>query len=116
MSQLLRSRHREGALTALALLTSTGTLLCCALPVILVTLGLGSAVAGLMGAVPWLVTLSHYKGWVFIVSALLLTPGGWMLHRPNRSCPTDPQLGAMCARLDRWNRRVYWTSVALWCI
>lgn len=109
----LQQRLHEGAVTVLTLLTSTGTLVCCALPITLVTLGLGSAVVGLTGALPWLVTLSRHKAWVFAASALLLAVGGWMLYRRNRSCPTDPTLGRFCCRLDRWNRRIYWASVAI---
>ena len=114
MVQALKQRLNEGTVTFLTLFTSTGTLVCCALPIMLVTLGLGSAVVGLTGAFPWLVTLSRHKAWVFAVSALLLAIGGWMLYRQGRSCPTDPKLGRLCGRLDRWNRRIYWTSVAIW--
>ena len=46
MMQALKQRRNEGAITVLTLLTSTGTLVCCALPITLVTLGLGSAVVG----------------------------------------------------------------------
>jgi hypothetical protein len=38
---------------------------------ILVLLGLGATVASFLSAVPWLVTLSHHKNWVFIVSGLM---------------------------------------------
>ncbi len=110
----LAQRVREGAVAFLTLFTSAGTLICCALPITLVTLGLGSAVVGLTGAFPWLVTLTHYKEWVFAGSAALLVVGGWLVYRPNRSCPADPGLGRLCARLDVWNRRIYWTAVAVW--
>lgn len=107
-------RLREGAVTFLTLFTSTGTLICCALPITLVTLGFGSAVVGLTGALPWLIPLSQNKAWVFGVSAVLLGVGGWLIYRRGRACPTDPKLGLLCERLDRWNRRVYWTSVTIW--
>lgn len=112
----LRRRLREGGVTVLTLFTTTGTLICCALPITLVTLGLGSAVIGLTSAAPWLITLSHYKIWVFAGSAALLGLGGWLLYRPGRSCPADPELGALCNRLDAWNRRIYWGSVTIWAV
>src|SRR5437764_12820625 len=59
-------------LNYLSLFTSFGTLLCCALPSLLVLLGLGATVASFLSAVPWLVTLSHHKNWVFLVSGLLI--------------------------------------------
>jgi hypothetical protein len=45
----------------LLLFTTSGTLLCCALPITLVTLGLGASVATMASAAPWLITLSQYK-------------------------------------------------------
>ena len=114
MMQDLKHRLNDGAVTFLTLFASMGTLICCALPITLVTLGLGTAVVGLTGAFPWLVTLSRHKEWVFAVSALLLVAGGWALYRGGRSCPMDPALARLCSRLDGWNRRLYWTSVAIW--
>ena len=110
----LTSRFRDGAVTLLTLFTASGTLVCCALPIALVTLGLGSAVVGLTGAVPWLVTLSRHKEWVFAVSAILLILGGWTIYRSGRSCPAEPQIGRLCTALDFWNRRIYWTAVVIW--
>lgn len=109
-------RRRDGAVMVLALFTSSGTLICCALPIVLVTLGLGSAVVALTGALPWLITLSLHKTWVFAVSAAMLVVGGWLLYRSGRSCPVDPELARWCQRLDRWNQRFYWASVALWAV
>lgn len=56
----------------LSLFSSVGTLLCCALPSLLVLLGLGATVASLLSAVPWLIMLSHHKNWVFAVSGLMI--------------------------------------------
>lgn len=55
-----------------SLFTSMGTLLCCALPSVLVLLGLGATVASFLSAVPWLVTLSRHKVWVFGISGTLI--------------------------------------------
>jgi len=110
-----RPRAGDGRrLTWLALFATTGTLVCCALPIVLVTLGLGAAVAALTSTFPFLITLSQHKVWVFLVSALLLLVAGWALHRPGRVCPADAELGRACDRAMVWNRRLYWTAVALW--
>lgn len=98
----------------LILFASMGTLLCCALPITLVSLGLGAVMASLVTNVPFLVTLSMHKLWVFIGSAVLLALGGWALYRPGRSCPTDPELARLCERAQVWNRRVHGLSVAIW--
>src|SRR6266852_5446660 len=60
-------------LSFLSLFSSLGTLLCCALPSVLVLLGLGATVASFLSAVPWLVTLSRHKVWVFALSGLLIS-------------------------------------------
>jgi hypothetical protein len=60
-SSLTRQRCASGLLSFLSLFTSFGTLLCCALPSLLVLLGLGATVASLLSAAPWLVSLSHHK-------------------------------------------------------
>lgn len=51
-------------------MVSLGTLLCCALPALLVLLGLGAAVASVLSSLPWLVTLSRRNAWVLAVKKL----------------------------------------------
>ncbi len=110
----MTTRMKEGAVTFFTLFTSTGTLICCALPIMLVTLGLGAAMAGLTSTFPWMVTLSQHKVWVFAGSGLLLALSGWMVYRPGRACPADPKLAKLCTTMDKWNRRVLFSSAAIW--
>lgn len=110
------SPGRNRSVSSIALLFSMSTLLCCALPLLLVTIGLGSVVAAVTSNAPWLVTLSHYKVWVFAVSASILGLAGYSLYRPGRSCPADPMLAAACLRADRWSRRVWWTALLVWSV
>ena len=67
---------RESVKTNFSLLGGLGLALlgttCCALPILLVTLGMGSAVASLVSALPWLATLSEYKAFTFSATALIL--------------------------------------------
>ena len=104
----------ETGTTWAALFVSTGTLVCCALPIILVTIGMRTAVAALTSSIPFLITLSQHKVWVFAGSAVMLALSGWMMYRPGRACPVDPELGVLCDRTQVWNRRIYWTSTVLW--
>jgi uncharacterized membrane protein len=99
----------------LTLFASTGTLICCALPILLVSLGLGTTVAALTSAFPFLVVLSQYKIWVFAFSCALLVVSGWLLYRTSRTCPADPKLASVCIKTQVWNRRIYWTSLIIWC-
>lgn len=104
----------ETGATWVTFFASTGTLVCCALPIILVTFGMGATVAALTSSAPFLIILSQHKVWVFAGSATMLALSGWMMYRPGRACPVDPELGALCDRTQVWNRRIYWTSVILW--
>lgn len=107
---------RQSASSWLTLFSTTGTLICCALPILLVTLGLGAAFAALTQALPFLVTLALHKHWVFAASGLMLALSAWLLYRRGRVCPSDPELGRLCERTQRWNRRVFIISVMIWCI
>lgn len=103
-------------LTWLALFTSTGTIICCALPILLVSLGMGATLASMVSSLPFLITLSLHKPLVFGLSAVMLMFVAWVLYRPNRSCPIEPELGEICDKTQIWNKRLYWLSVILWCI
>ncbi len=104
---------RQGAWSAwAALATSTGTLVCCALPALLVALGAGAALAGLVSVFPQIVWLSGHKVGVFGFAAAAMAVGGVMQWR-NRTapCPTDPALRDACLRTRRWSARVYALSL-----
>ena len=104
----------ETPLTWLALFTTMGTLVCCALPITLVALGMGATMAFLVSEVPFLVTLSQHKILVFTISGSLLALSSWLLYRPGRTCPIEPKLAELCIKTQTWNRRIYWFSVTLW--
>lgn len=108
------STGQETGLTWVALFTSSGALICCALPILLVTLGMGATVAALTSSFPLLITLSKYKVWVFAFSGIMLSLAGWFLFRPGRFCPADPELGALCRKTEKWNKRIYWASISIW--
>ena len=107
------SSLKDSGVTWLTLLASTGTLVCCALPILFVSLGLGATLASLTSAVPFLITLSQHKIWVFGFAALMLSVSGWLLYRPGRACPIDPIKAQACATAMRWNKRIYWFSVVI---
>lgn len=100
----------------LVLFTSITTLLCCALPILLVSLGMGAVVASLATNVPFLITLSQYKAWTFGFTVLILVAAGWALYRPGRSCPTDSELGKLCATAHKWNVCFFWVAVVIACV
>lgn len=100
----------------LLLFTTSGTLVCCAIPIMLVSLGLGATVASIASAAPWLIALSMHKAWVFAGSGFLIGLAAWAVFRPGRTCPADPELALACERSDRWNRRFIVLSSVLWVV
>ena len=110
------TNSKDRSVTFFTLFTTTGTLVCCALPIIFVTLGMGATVAAMTSVFPFLITLSLYKGWVFAFSGLMLLVSGWLMYRPGRTCPTDEELARACNAAHKWNKRIYWISVVIWCI
>lgn len=110
----LRARPLDTFLSIATLLFSGSTLICCALPILLVSLGFGAGVAYITHAAPWLVAFSRHKVWFFVIAALYLSLTAWLIYRPGRSCPTDPELARLCQRADRLNRAVLWVAVAVY--
>jgi hypothetical protein len=112
------SQSRSGMLTSvLSLFASSSTLICCALPALLVALGAGAALSGLVGAFPQIVWLSEHKISLFITAGVLLAASGWLQWR-NRSapCPIDPALRDACLKTRKLSWRVYWVSVGIYAV
>jgi len=100
----------------LTLFVASGTLVCCVLPITLVALGLGAVAASLAYNIPGFMFLAEYKMWTLGLSALLLGFLAWMIWRPDKSCPADAELAAYCQQSKYWNKRIFWLSVAIWCV
>ena len=100
--------RRNAALSAVALLTSSATLVCCVLPAVLVALGAGAVLAGLVTAVPQLVWLSVHKALVFGIAGVMLAASGAALwYARTLPCPTEPALARACRRLRRLSVILY---------
>lgn len=101
----------------LSLFTSLGTILCCALPSLLVVLGMGATFAGIIGSFPQLVWLSEYKIYVFSVSGTLILASGLMMYSSrNDPCPIDVDQARACASARRWSVVILSVSAGVWCI
>lgn len=68
----IANKNTSAFLSYFSLFGSLGTLLCCALPSVLVLVGLGATVASTLAALPWLVMLSHHKSLTFGISGFLI--------------------------------------------
>ncbi len=104
-------------MTFLSLFTSTGTLICCALPALLVALGAGAALSTLVSIVPGLVWVSEYKEAVFVFAGIMLTVSGWLQWR-NRfaPCPVDAAQRNACLRTRRSSAMVYGVSLVVFMV
>lgn len=102
----------------LSLFGSVSTLLCCALPSLLVLFGLGASVASALSFMPWLVSVSRHKMIVFGVSGGLILLSFlnfyWIAPRfRGQACdPGDPS----CGRASRFSAIVLWASAAIYAI
>ena len=81
MSPAVDARSTASWSSWVSIFTSSGTLLCCALPAALVAVGAGATLASLVGAVPQLVWLSEHKGPLFAIAAGMRPTQHFMLDR-----------------------------------
>lgn len=111
---LNRENPSSGLLVTLfTLFTSSGTLLCCALPALFVSLGAGATLASIVSAVPQLIWVSRHKLLVFGLAGAMLLISGLLRLRP-QACPLDPKLAAACARARKYSAVLYGLSVAVY--
>jgi uncharacterized membrane protein YdcZ (DUF606 family) len=108
---------RNIVLEILTILSSFTTLLCCALPALLVSLGAGAVLASLVTAMPQLVWISEHKIPLFAFAGLMLVLSGISMYRNRRApCPTDPVQAKSCLRLRRLSTRVFYLSSIVYVI
>ena len=111
------SLWQHTVMPTLSLFTSMGTLICCALPALLVTLGMGAALAGFVGTVSWITALSEYKEWVFAGAGIMLTLSAFMQWRGRYApCPADPAKAKACIRLRKISVGILIFSILIYLI
>jgi hypothetical protein len=110
-----------GLLGYLSLFTSLGTLLCCALPSLLVLVGLGATVASVVSSAPWLISFSRHKDWTFTIAGLLIVANfvyifriAPKLQKAGQSCPTDQP--SACGTASRVSRAILWASAGIYAV
>jgi hypothetical protein len=109
---------RAGLWTSvLSLFASSSTLVCCALPALLVALGAGAALSSLVSVFPQVVWLSEHKEGLFVLAGLAMMASGALQWRNrNAPCPIDPVLRHACVKTRKTSLRVYGFSVAVYLI
>jgi hypothetical protein len=101
----------------LSLFASGSTLVCCALPALLVALGAGAALSSVVSVFPQIVWLSEYKVAIFSFATVMLALSGFMQWRARSlPCPIDPLLAAACTRTRKVSLWVYVLSLAMYLV
>ena len=110
--------RRAALLNYLSLFSSFSTLICCALPSVLVLLGMGATVASLLSAAPWLVSLSRHKIWTFSIAGVLIALSFIVTYliaprlRQGETCNADNP--ATCGEVSKISRVILWGSAVIW--
>lgn len=100
-----------------SLFATSGTLVCCAIPALLVALGAGAALSSLVSVFPQVVWLSEHKEGVFAFAGLMMAGSGVLQWRNrNAPCPTDPALRDACLRTRKVSFWVYAVSVGFYLV
>jgi hypothetical protein len=108
---------RNFILQTLTIFSSFGTLLCCALPALLVSIGAGAVLASLVSEVPQLVWISEHKLALFVFAGVMLGLSGISVYANRRApCPVDPIAAKSCLRMRRVSLAVFCCSCALYAI
>lgn len=111
------TKIKEDFVSIGSLFTSVSTLLCCALPSLLVALGMGAVVAGLASDLPWLITMSKYKGWTFLIAGIMIGFNFWLFYgrKRNQTCEIDENGNeTACDTAARWSKVILWFSFGLY--
>ena len=113
-----RRARRAALLNYFSLFSSFSTLICCALPSVLVLLGMGTAVASLLSAAPWLVSLSRHKIWTFSIAGTLIACSFVMTYviaprlREGETCDADDP--TTCGEVSKLSRVLLWGSAIIY--
>ena len=107
----------KNALSYFTLFSSTGTLLCCALPALLVTIGAGGVMASIYANVPGYITFAQNKSLLFLLVAVLLLINGLILWlNRNAPCPVDATKAEICMKSRKISRTIYFISLGIYCV
>ena len=113
----MNNLYKQTVFPVLSLFTSIGTLLCCALPALLVTLGMGAALAGFISVAPWITVFSKYKILIFVGAGIFLTLSSYFLWiNRNAPCPTDAKQAKACALLRKFSLYTIIISIVIYIV
>lgn len=98
-------------INVLTLFASTGTLLCCALPAAIAALLGTTALFTVIDSIPFIVTLSDHKGYIFIVAGVLLAFNVYNLWYRVQICPITAK--EACGDANKFSKVVTIISIVI---
>lgn len=104
---------KEVILPFFALFTSISTIICCALPIILVMLGMGAVFANLTANFPFIIWLAGKSLYLFIIAIIFLLIGGYFIFLKAETCPADKKLADICQKTKKFNKIIWLFSVII---
>ncbi|NIR52514.1 hypothetical protein GWO43_28370 [candidate division KSB1 bacterium] len=107
---------KQHLINFLALFTSTGMLLCCALPAAIAAMAGGAAIGALISTFPWLIPLSRIKEWLFLGAGLLIIFSAILTLRPQGRTACSITGGKGCEVAGRFTKIVFWISAGVYAV
>ena len=104
---------KEYLLPFLALFTSITTIFCCALPIILILLGMGVVFANLTASFPLINWFAGKSFYLFITSFILLLISGYVIFIKVQICPANQKLATICKKSKLFNKIIWWLSLVI---
>jgi hypothetical protein len=100
-----------------SLFGSMSTLLCCALPVTLVSLGLGASFASLTSSFPQIIWLTSHKDTIFVITAIMLATSYIMMkYSEKQACPIDIDQRYACSSSKEVSNKLFCLTIIIYFI
>lgn len=100
-----------------SLFGSLSTLLCCALPVTLVSIGMGATFASLTSTFPQVVWLTSHKDILFIITGVLLALSFYLMKKSKmQACPIDQGQKDACETSKSSSLYIFYFSAFLYVV
>ena len=110
------SKLKQSVVSFLALFTSTGTLICCALPAAVAAIAGGAAVGALISMCPWLIPLSQYKEILFVVAGIFIAGNGILTLSPKGQLACAITGAGGCEVASTFQKSMFWLSVSIYLV
>lgn len=107
---------KEKIVSVVSLFGSTGTLLCCALPAGIAALAGGAAIATYVSTFPFVVPLSRYKEWIFLVAGVLIVMNGILTLRPRGKLACSITGGKGCEVAGMFTKAMFWMALGIYVV